>query len=679
MSGIEGVQVPMKPEQSNAARFWTAPDDWRSPKRCRAHLRAEKFIFPLRVEHCVPPANMDTSDFVSINRASLVARILLSASFTACVALAALGAGNGQFESLGIPVRKGGLMGCLVGPDGKGGEALYFNFNQTGAPLFLVQVNPNTGVTRQFAAPQGPGAWAFTVGPDEKIYLGTWSGALILRFDPRQPDKGIQVVGKPAASEDYLWQFDVSKDGKLYACTYPNAKLVRCDPATGQMEDLGRMHPTEMYARSLAIGSNGKIYVGIGTEKGDLVVFDPATGRHRSILPDGLKGAQGWSTVGVSRRSDGQIYAEFGPNVMRLDDETAHIVQTAPVRVPLRLRDGREVVAFGRGTFSLKDPRSGEVTERKFEYQGAGDMLFVLGNGPNGAVYGSTAMPLEVFRFNPRSRQSEHLGSMPGGEVYSMLEHERKLYLCYYGGAVMNLYDPAKPFWKFGAAPDCNPISFGGVGDGHLRPRAMIRGPGGVIYIGSEPPYGQLGGAMGVWDPQQNKTIENYRHLVANQSIVSLTYEPRSGLIFGGSGNYGGGGTRPSEKEAKFFAFDPQRKQKTFEAALVPGVSKYPATVSAQGQVFTTVGNKLLLFDPQSMKLAQTIALPGGQVDISLAEYRSGKLVGLTTKGVYVFDVAQRKIIHTAEAPVPVSCGFALAENAVYFGSKAELWRYCLP
>src|SRR5262245_20981510 len=29
---------------------------------------------------------------------------------------------QGNFERLGIPVRKGGLMGCIVGPDGKGGE-----------------------------------------------------------------------------------------------------------------------------------------------------------------------------------------------------------------------------------------------------------------------------------------------------------------------------------------------------------------------------------------------------------------------------------------------------------------------------------------------------------------------------------------------------------------------------
>jgi len=88
-------------------------------------------------------------------------------------------------------------------------------------------------------------------------------------------------------------------------------------------------------------------------------------------------------------------------------------------------------------------------------------------------------MPMEIFRYSPAANRSEHLGAMPGGEVYSMLEWHNKLYLCYYGGAVMNLYDPAKPFWKYGSGPDCNPVTFGGVGDGHLRPRAMIYGPGG--------------------------------------------------------------------------------------------------------------------------------------------------------------------------------------------------------
>jgi outer membrane protein assembly factor BamB len=570
-------------------------------------------------------------------------------------------------------------MGCVAGSDGRGGEALYFNFNQISGKLFLVQVDPETGQARQFNAPEGPGAWALIAGPDEKIYLGTWDGGLILRFDPKQPDKGIEVVGKPSPTEEYIWQYELGKDGKLYGCTYPQAKLIRFDPKSGTMEDLGRMHPTEMYARSVAVGPNGKVYVGIGTEKGDLVVFDPATKEHRSLIPPGLRGAAGWKTVAVSRRSDGNVYAEFGTNLMRLDDEAVTRVPVAPERLPMKLRDGREVTSFARGRFTLLDRKTGKSVERTFKYAGSGDHIFMVGVGPSNCVYGSTAMPLEVFRYDPAANRSEHLGSMPGGEVYSMLEREGTLYLCYYGGAVMNLYNPAKPFWKFGTGADANPVSFGGVGDGHLRPRAMVYGPNGLIYIGSEPPYGELGGALGVWDPRQNRTIENYRHVITNQSIVSLAWEPKSGLLFGGSGNYGGGGTRAVEKEARFFAFDPKKREKVFEATLSPDARNYPATVAAQGKVFTTAGDRLFVFDPATMRVIRTVVLPGAQVEISLGQVGQGRLVGLTTKGVYVYDPAGGEIVHTAPAPVPVRCGFALLQDAVYFGSNAELWRYRLP
>ena len=243
----------------------------------------------------------------------------------------------------------------------------------------------------------------------------------------------------------------------------------------------------------------------------------------------------------------------------------------------------------------------------------------------------------------------------------------------------MNPYDPRKPFWKFGSAADCNPISFGGIGDGHLRPRAMIRGPGGLIYIGSEPPYGELGGALGVWDPRENHTVGNYRNLVTNQSIASLAWEPQSGLIFGGSGNYGGGGTLPIEKEAKFFAFDPKQKAKLFEMSLLPGAVKYPATFAIPGKVFTTIGDRLLVFAPETRKVTRTLTLSGAQLDISLGRHRSGKLVGLTSKGVYALDPEKAEIVLMANAPVPVNCGFALVDDTVYFDSKAQLWRYSLP
>lgn len=581
----------------------------------------------------------------------------------------------GEFESLGIPVRKGGLRGCVVGPDGRGGEALYFNFNQISGKLFLVQVDPDTGAARQFDAPEGPGAWGLAVGPDERIYLGTWDGALVLRFDPQRPEQGIQLVGKPAKSESYLWQYTRGHDGWLYGCTYPEAKLVRINPQTDEMEDLGRMHDSEMYARSIATGASGLIYVAIGTQVGDLVAYDPETRQKESVLPDELRSGDGATAVSVWNGADGQAYAVIGSQNVRLDGTQVVPDDDAPGKAPLQLRDGREVVEYGRGTYSLKDPASGAIVNHEFEYAGAGDYIFVLGNGPQGKIYGSTAMPLEVFRFDPQTQQHKDLGGMPGGEVYSMIEHDDQLYMCYYGGSVMTLYDPANPTWNFGTAADCNPISFGGVGDGHLRPRAMIRGPHGHLYIGSAPPYGQLGGAMGVWDPRQNETIENYRHLVANQSIASLAWDTESGLIFGGSGNYGGGGTKPVEEEAKFFAFDPQKKEKVFEAALAPGARSYQATVAADGKIFTAAGDELFVFDPRKMEVLATRKLPGHQVEISLGQF-GDRLIGLTREAVYQVDLADGSVTQLAAAPVKIICGFALDDAHVYFGSGAQLWRY---
>ncbi len=610
---------------------------------------------------------------------NLIRVALLALTLAVIGAAASTQAAESPFVSLGIPVRVAGLKGCIVGPDGRGGEALYFNFNQTSGKLFLVKVNPDTGEARQYAPPEGAGAWAFIAGPDGCIYLGTWDGALVLRFDPRHPERQIEVVGKPAKSESYLWNYAVGRDGWIYGVTYPQAKLVRHNPRTGALEDLGRMHATEMYARSVAAGPNGKIYVGIGTVSGDLVVFDPASGRHRSILPPGLTGAKDWSTVTVSTRADGQVYAEFGRHVFRIDDETPVAVTAAPEAPRLRLRDGREVTAFGRGTFTLRDPRSGRSEQRTFNYSGDGDPIFVVGNGPDGQVYGSTVLPMEIFRHDPRTGRQEHLGGMPGGEVYSILTNEQKIYFCYYGGAVMNLYDPAGPAWKYGREADCNPISFGGVGDGHLRPRAMIHGPDGMIYVGSEPPYGQHGGAMAVWDPRLNRTIENYRHIIRNQAVVSLTWDPVSGLIYGGSANWGGGGTKPTEKEAKFFAFDPRTKRKVFERALVAGAKSYPATLAADGLIYTTAGDQLLVFDPARDQVVRTLRLPSAQTEISIGRRADGTLVGLTSKQVYLYDPRKGAITSAVPAPVPIRCGFALTDDAVYFGSGPELWRYRLP
>lgn len=590
-------------------------------------------------------------------------------------------AGAGQFEDLGIPVRKAGLMNTIIGPDGTGTKDLvYMNFMQTAAPVFLLVVDPDTGETHQYGAEKDNCNWASCLGPDGRIYVGTTGNALILCFDPKHPELGLKTIGRPSETETYIWQLCVGKkDGKLYGCTYGNAKLVSYDPKTGKLEDLGRMDDTEDYTRTVASGPNGKIYTGIGMVKQNLVVYDPETATHKSLLTEKQRIP---GCVSVIEGADGNVYTTFGGEgggAFRIDDETLVPVKSIPSK-SLTLRDGRIVANIiterQGGRFTVVDPESNQQRVVEFKYEGAGSGIFVVGAGPEGCIYGSTAMPLEVFRYDPKTSKSTHLGNMPGGEVYSMIVYHGLLYLCYYGGSVMNLYDPKNPAWKYGTDPDCNPRSFGGLGDGHLRPRAMIYGPNEMIYVGSHPPYGQLGGAMAVWDPKQNKVIENYRNLIQDQSIVALAYEPKTGLIFGGSGNYGGGGTRPTQKEALFFAFDPVKKQKAYDMPLVPGAQTYQAMVAAEGKVFLAL-DQLYVFDPEKKQVVHKAALPGGgQLEISLGPHTDGLLYGLTSQCVYSVNPKTYEVKEVAKSPVPVSCGFALTDTGVHFGSGVRLWRY---
>ncbi len=589
-----------------------------------------------------------------------------------------------RFENLGVPVTKAMLMATAVGPDATGTrDVLYFDFAQTGAKLFLVAVDPDTGEARQYNSPSGPGAWALVRGPDEKMYLGTWDTGEILRFDPTAPERGIEVIGRPSKSETYIWQYAVGKDGRLYGGTYGNAKLVSYDPRSGAMEDLGRMDDTQMYTRSVAAGSNGKIYAAVGYGRANVVVYDPLTRRHRGILPEPHRTN---SAASVHLGSDGNVYAHCGNQAFRVDDETLVPIEPARVVSPqgLVLRDGRRVavgaVTADSVSYTVSNPDGTGTRTNSFRYQGDGSLLFVLGNGPGNRVYGSTAMPLEMFVHDPASRRSRHLGNPTpvNGELYSLLPWQNRLYVCAYPGGYLSSYDPERPF-KFGTAPEDNPRGFGPLGNGHLRPRAMTLGPDDTLFVGSLPPYGELGGALALFDLRSGRITGNHRHLVTNQSIVSLAWEPKSGLLFGGSSTAGGGGTQPSEKDARFFAFDPRTGTKTFETVLAPGLDSHPALCAVDGLVYVAAGPRLLVFDPARRAVSREIPLPGTPLEISLGRHPDGRLVGLTSRAVFAIDPGSGGLEFHTNAPVPIRCGFALAADAVYFGSGAQLWRCVLP
>lgn len=583
---------------------------------------------------------------------------------------------SGRFEDLGIPIRKAGFKGCIVAPDRTGEkDILYFNFNQTGDRLFLLAVDPDTGKASQYLAPEGPGAWGYILAPDGKIYLGTWDGGLILCFNPSDPDSGIRVLGKPSETESYIWMFAVGGDGKLYGGTYGNAKLISYDTKTGEMRDLGRMDEAQMYSRTVAPGKDGRIYIGIGSANGDIVVYDPYTGKHGSIVPQEIKSKAKSGSTRIG--NDGHAYAMIAEKWYRCEDSNLIPVPDFPGAVKQRFRDGRVLEDAGNGYYVIKQP-NGEVERSTFSYTGTGVRIFHVANGPLGRVYGSSVMPLELFEYDPNTNRLRHLGNPTevNGEIYSMAVLDEKLYVCAYPGSWLSVYDPKKT-WSYGTSKGSNPRGIGYAGDGHLRPRAMIVGPEGQLYIGSLPPYGEHGGAMGIYDPGTDSFVENYRHLIPNQSIVTLAYDRKSRLIFGGSSIDGGGGTKPIEKQARIFAWDPVEKRKILDLVPVKGDSSISSMTIFDGSVFAVSipSNTLFRFDHDDCALKVIQNLPRRVPDLCLTR-KGDRMYGLTGSSVFELEPASEKVKILGNYGDPINAGFALNDSGLYFGSGAYLIRY---
>jgi streptogramin lyase len=575
--------------------------------------------------------------------------------------------------------QRGGVLAELIGPGpDPGSQRLYQSYIYTGASLEIVAVDPATGAAQVFPSPVPSeyGAWGMALGADGNVYVGTLPHAHLFRLDPR---RGVlEDVGQPSPQEHYIWQLTAAPDGRLYGCTYPTARLVRFDPATGRSEDLGRMDDAEQYARSVAASDEGFVYIGIGTSHAGVVGYDLAGGTHRELLPAVSRSA---GTGAVQRGADGRVYAQVAQQWYRLARWEAQPVTDAEVVAPTprnRLPDGRLVDTSG-GVLRLHGPDGTIATTGPLRYAGGLIRVFRLAHGPDDLVYGSAILPAHFFAIDRHNGKQHYFGQVGGGELYSMLPSGADLLLAAYSGlAPLMRFDPHRPFAP-GAGTEGNPalVTYPGQ-EGSWRPMAMIAGPDGTVCLGAVSGYGKLGGPLTVWDPATNH-VDSFPHLVRDQSVVTLA---RAGdYIAGGTSVGGGGGSQPTQTEARLFLWDPRTRQKVFETAPVPGARDLTDLIQApNGLVFGIAGGETLFaFDVGARSVVLTAPLPFRGVPYnSVGVGPDGGLWGLAHRGIFRIDPATFVVRLVAETPEPVTAGFALADGHLYFACGATIYRYAL-
>jgi len=617
--------------------------------------------------------------------------------------------GPAQLERLGRFTGKGQVDAQVVGPGPvSGSERLYATYTYPQSSFDLLSVDPYTGQHRVFQSPvEGePGAKGLLAGEDGNLYLGTYPKGYLLSFSPRTGSFTNLGRVAPGDPECWIWEMTLASDHRIYLATSPSAKLLRFDPTTQRVEDLGRMSETEGYARYIASSSDGFVYVGTGLGVAQLEAYEIASGKHRPILPREFQRPS--TAVQVRRGKDGQVYARLGGQSFRVRGWEATAISASEVPEPLpqtRLKGNQTISLDINGQLTRYSPThrgaarttSGLNSQEEpdvalpIRYEGKALPPFRFTLLPGGRLLGSTAYPAYLFSMDPATGGTASLGLIGPGEAYQFLPHKGRMAMALYagfGGYNLMLFDPERPFSLAfnpaspNLASSTKAINPAGISlantQGNWRPKAMVHGPDGKIYLGAVPGYGLLGGSLSVWDPELND-LRTFP-ISSTQSVVSLC--TTQGLIVGGTSVEGGTGSRASAKEGTLFLWDPVTQKKIHEVTPVPGQTLVTNLVASRdGFVYGVAGaGEVFKFDPRVRKLTRLGKLPW-TCDIYNAAGlgQDGSVYGIAREGVYSIDTKSDTPKVLISTPTRVTAGFALTKEHIYFACGPDIYRYRLP
>jgi outer membrane protein assembly factor BamB len=446
-------------------------------------------------------------------------------------------------------------------------------------------------------------SWHHEVAPDGTVYVA--GGPYLWGYSPETKE----ITALAQIPESSLWALAVDEDSNAYIGTYPSGKVFKFEKATGQLHDYGKMigKISQEYVRSMDY-HDGFIYAGTAHDK--LMKLNVETGEKVDIAEELNESGfvydlnvvddryifarysvskkmyiydieqEKWLDIvltnvtglHVTDSLEGNVYfvADGKLKYVNLDTLQVHDTKMTygsglrgadwveiegdprlPGKSLATITFSGDVVFFNIETetvlsYSKMVPPTANVTNKFFAY--SEDKIYMSGmTGAVGAV------------FNP---QTNEIKNITLGQADVMHEMDGKMYFGLYPEGSVQVIDPE-------VAPYQAPTKLFVIGEEQERLHSMTSGDG-MLFVGSIPTYGKLGGALTVYDGETHKV---YRDIVQDQSVNDIIYKERK--VYGSTSITGGLGSTPTAEEAKIFVFDVETETKTKEVTLdIDGLDK---------------------------------------------------------------------------------------------------------
>ncbi|MEH7276526.1 cohesin domain-containing protein [Neobacillus vireti] len=546
----------------------------------------------------------------------------------------------GEPENLNAPIAD--TLGLFDGHAGKeSGINVMYTTVKGVPPVFHVMNIDDHKLIRSLPMEGAGDVWSHTIAPNGDVYVA--AGGQLWVYSPVTQD--IKKV-YTHSTENVFWALEHDEAGNIYIATGPLGKIIKYDPSTQTAHDYGRLmgHISQEYVRSIDY-SNGFVYG--GTSLGEIYKINVKTGEKveiasplneegyvydLDIVDDRLLIArfetsqtryvydlqsEQWLDVKIENSTsglqlpktsqDGKIYMPVNGKIASFDVNTFEVVEIVDYGTGFRGADwvessdpdlpGVSLVTMNfAGSYIFFNPATGKIKTINNFLPPSPSITHVFKKGENGKIYitgmqASKAAEYDVF--------TKDLKLFPMGQAGAVIPYQDKVYFGVYPGAGFEEYTPAS---------GNNPRKLFKIGDEQDRPISGIEAEG-KTFVGLIPDYGELGGALMVYDPSaqnQEESHKVYRNIVENQSIISLAY--KDGKIYGSTSINGGLSSETSAKEAKIFVWDIEKEEKIKEISLnIPGLYSPPAigglTIGSDGLLWGAVNGIVFAMDPESLAL----------------------------------------------------------------------------
>jgi len=595
-------------------------------------------------------------------------------------------------REVGVPVRAVNWVRLFPARGTRGEPCLIGSMGQQAGPLFVLIVDVETGACRQFPAPVADAHYPTAAFWSERrgcLFVGATPGHLF-RFDPklgRVEDLGL--IHPDRAS--FPCGIDEAPDGMLYIGSYGACDLTRYDPERGEFTRFGRMDEVDQYFYPLC-GRDGTVAGVVKMVRPHVVALDPASGAHRAVGPVADTDA-GRGRVALIKGQDGLLYITSHEGDFRVRGLEVERVEAAPPPMSApTLPDGSTFRFDNEGGRAFTNRRllvtspDGQTRALELDWQGDGTEIYLVRTGPDGKVYGSSILPLHFFSYDPATRELVNHGacSTSGGELYSMGTLGGRLYMCAYPAAKLSVYDPSRPY-RFGTDADANPRELGRMDNVAYRPRDMLCGPAGKVWVASIPDYGMWGGTLSWFDPA-TQTFGSHRHIIRDCSPMTLAAVAEEGLIAVGFTVDGGSGTTPRAERAGFALWDPNADSLVWKGDLGLAVRGVMDLCDAgQGLTYAIahlagdeLHAELLLLDLPGRRIVSRARMDvetvGWPLEVSF-QPAQGCVYGATRLGLYRVrrGTTDVEMLWTGAEGDRPTCGGALLGGVYYFGTGHRL------